>query len=194
MSDKTFSEAKNAIWLTSRSRMNSEKRFRRYEVTSHLLLSWLSLSVIAWAVVRGSVPSTAALDIYTAILSVVVFAFSVIIFGFKFGEIAGQHRECYLRLQKLHDGQVKDEEELFRQYHEVLGAYGNHSEWDFEALVLSRTLYSNREVWGRDGKKITWSWSMLAKHALVTTVFWLGAAAAFMLGLGTYYLIYIQVP
>jgi hypothetical protein len=193
MVDEKTEETRNAIWLTSRSRMNAEKRFRKYDRVSHLLLSWLSLSVIAWAVVRGSITSTAHLDIYTAILSVFVFAFSVVIFGFRFGETAAQHRECYLRLQKLHDGEFNDDE-LTRQYHEILGGYGNHSDWDYESLILDRTLYSSRKVWGRDGQKISWTGPMLVKHLLLSCMFWLCTIAVFVLGLGTYYLIATQLP
>lgn len=173
--------------------MNAEKRFRKYDIVSHLLLSWLSLSVITWSVVRSTITSTAHLDIYTAILSVFVFAFSVVIFGFRFGETAAQHRECYLRLQRLHDGSFTDEE-LTRQYHESLASYGNHSDWDYESLILDRTLFSSRKIWARDGQDITWTTYMLAKHVLLSGMFWFFTIATFVLGLGTYYLIAAQLP
>lgn len=193
MTTNSDESLKTAIWLTSRSRMNAERRYRRYNQVSHLLLSWLSLSVIAWAVVRGSITQATGLDIYTAILSVFVFAFSVIIFGFHFGETAAQHRECYLRLQKLHDGE-QDERELNRLYHEILGGYSNHNSWDFESLILNRTLYSKRKLWDKDGNEIAWTWPMLAKHIALWLSFWSTVLAMFLLGLGTYYLIATRLP
>ncbi|MEO0666714.1 MAG: SLATT domain-containing protein [Pseudomonadota bacterium] len=193
MVDEKIDEIRNAIWLTSRGRMHAEKRFRKYDRVAHLMLSWLSLSVIAWAVVRGSITSTAHLDIYTAILSVFVFAFSVGIFGFRFGETAALHRECYLRLQKLYDSEFEGNE-LKRQYYEILGGYGNHSDWDYESLILDRTLIGGRKVWGRDGEEITWTGSILVKHFLLSCAFWLCTIAIFSLGLGTYYLIATQLP
>lgn len=180
---------KAAIWLTSRCRMVAEKRYRTYENVSHLLLSWLSLSVIAWAVIRGSQSSSVILDTYTAVLSVFVFAFSIITFGFRFGETATLHRECYLRLQKLHDSEV-DAEKLTSLYHEILSAYSNHADSDFESLVLEKTLLNHRRVWGKDGREINWTTSMLIKSILRATIFWLTTAAFFLLGLVPYLLIF----
>lgn len=193
MNTELTNETKTAIWLTAKSRMHAEQRLRRYDRVSHILLSWLSLCVIASAVVRGSIPSTATLDIFTAVVSVFVFAFSVVVFGFRFGETAVLHRECYLRLQKLHDGDCTDQTELNRQYHEVLGGYENHSDWDYESLVLARTCFGDRKIWGRNGEEISWTMWMLIKHSLLTLAFWIFAAMIFGLGLGTFILIAIQL-
>lgn len=119
---------KAAIWLTCHSRMFAEKRYRSYTYISHLLLSWLALGVIAWAVVHTLQTSDALLDTYSAILSVLVFALSIIVFGFRFGETATLHRECYLRLQKLHDSE-SDTARLIHEYHEILGAYPSPVRW-----------------------------------------------------------------
>lgn len=165
-----------AAWITSKSRMYAEKRLRLYDWAAHLLLSWLSLSVIAWSVVRSSIASGALIDLYAAILSVFVFAFSVIVFGFKFGETAAQHRECYLRLQKLLDAETSSEK-FTQQYHEILAGYGNHGSWDYESVVLSLTLFNKREgqekaMQGKDGSSIVWSWAMLLKHFTFGLIFW----------------------
>jgi len=186
-----------AAWITSKSRMYAEKRLRLYDWMAHLLLSWLSLSVIAWSVARSSVENGALIDVYAAILSVFVFAFSVIVFGFKFGEGAAQHRECYLRFQKLLDAEVP-EEDFIQQYHEILAGYGNHSSWDFESLVLSSTLFNKRKgqenaIQGKDGSGIVWSWTMLLKHFFFGFLFWCACAFVFMLGLSTFILIYCRV-
>ena len=183
---------KAAIWLTSHSRMIAEKRYRTYDTVSHLLLSWLSLSVIAWAVVRSSQASSVVLDTYTAVLSVFVFAFSIITFGFRFGETATLHRECYLRLQKLHDRAV-DAETLTSQYHEILGAYSNHNDCDFESLVLEKTLLNRRKMWGKDGQEINWTFSMLGTFVLRKIAFWLIAVAFFLLGSVPYFLIFKKI-
>lgn len=186
-----------AAWITSKSRMYAEKRLRLYDWVAHLLLSWLSLSVIAWSVVRSSVENGVLIDLYTAILSVFVFAFSVIVFGFKFGENAAQHRECYLRLQKLLDSGTSPDE-FTQQYHEILAGYGNHGSWDYESVVLSLTLLNKREgqehaMQGKDGSSIVWSWPMLLKHLVFGLIFWVACAAIFALGLYTFILIFLQV-
>jgi hypothetical protein len=178
-----------AIWVTCHSRMIAEKRYRLYDNISHLLLSWLSLSVIAWVVIRGSQSPSAALDTYTAVLSVFVFAISIIVFGFRFGETATLHRECYLRLQKLYDSEP-DAELLTGKYHEILGAYSNHADKDFEALVIEKTLLHHRKMWGKDGEQINWTSSMLVKFVLRATTFWLLTIILFLLGLMPYLLVF----
>jgi len=129
------------------------------------------------------------LDTYTAVLSVFVFAFSIITFGFRFGETATLHRECYLRLQKLHDEKI-DAEKLTSQYHEILSAYSNHNDRDYESLVIERTLLNGRKVWGKDGREINWTGSMLVKLVLRTTAFWLITVAFLLLGSVPYLLIF----
>jgi hypothetical protein len=179
---------KAVIWTTAHSRMIAEKRFRTYDIVSSLSLSWLALSVIVWATVRSSQHNTVLLDTYTAIISAFVFAFSIIIFGFKFGERAALHRECYLRLQKLLDSEM-DAEKLTNQYHEILGAYQNHNNCDYDALIIERTLYNNKWVRDRNGKDVKWTRWMITRHLFRTIIFWLGATAIFLLGIMPYILI-----
>lgn len=192
MSEETLDETKTAIWITSKCRMHSERRYRRYNVTSHLILSWLSLSVISWAVARGSMTQSTYLDIYTAIMSTFIFAVSIIVFGFRFGETSAQHRECYLKLKKLYDENLALDD-LKRQYQEVLGAHENHSAWDYETLILDRTLLKKDKIWAPNGSEITWTGLMLVKHAVLASLFWLFSIAAFCFGLGTYYLIFVHL-
>jgi hypothetical protein len=172
--------------------MVGETRYRTYDTVSSFLLSWLSLSVLAWAVVHSPQPPSPFLDTYTALLSTFVFAFSIITFGFRFGETAVLHRECYLRLERLIACE-KDEEILVCQYHEILAAYGNHSNKDFEALVLQRTLFTGREVRGGDNKTIEWTTAMLVKYALRNGSFWLGVLVVFAMGVVPYYFILKRV-
>jgi len=120
MTTDLFERTKNSIWITSHCRMIAEKRYRTYDTVSSFLLSWLSLSVLAWAVVHTTTTADPFLDTYTALISVFVFAFSIITFGFRFGETSVLYRECYLRLQKLLDCE-NDPEKLVCQYHETLG-------------------------------------------------------------------------
>lgn len=184
----SLESTKTVIWTTAHSRMIAEKRHRTYDTVSSLLLSWLSLSVIVWATVRSSQPTTALLDTYTAIISAFVFAFSIITFGFRFGEIAALHRECYLRLQKLHDSEI-DAEKLISGYHEILGAYRNHDDCDYAALVIERTLYNRKEMWDSNDNEVKWTGLMLVKHASRAIAFWSVAMAVFLLGAVPYVLI-----
>lgn len=169
--------------------MNSESRYRRYERVFHLLLSWLSLSIIAWAVVRGSVSQNAILDTYTAILSVFVFAFSIIIFGFRFGETAAQHRECYLRLQKLYaDGQV--DTNWREEYYKILDAFPNQSTADYERVIIEKTVFDGQQLYRGPNDTIKSNKLMLLRYIWRGTIFWFFAITVFAFGAGIYYLIY----
>lgn len=192
MTADNFERIKNSIWITSHSRMVAEKRFRTYDNVSSFLLSWLSLSVLAWAVVHANTTPNVFLDTYTALVSVFVFAFSIITFGFRFGETAVLYRECYLRLQKLHDC-GDGEAEVISQYHEILGGYANHSDADFETLVIQRTCLTKREIRGGDGKLIVWTRSMLVSFIVRNAAFWLSALAIFALGAVPYYVIFLHL-
>jgi len=192
MTTTEIERIKNSIWITSHCRMVAEKRYRNYDNVSSFLLSWLSLSVLAWGVVHTTKGANAFLDTYTALISVFVFAFSIITFGFRFGEISVLFRECYLKLQKLQDCE-NDAERLKCQYHEILGGYANHHDRDFDALVIQRTLLTKREIRGGDGKNVVWTGWMLAKYLTRFVVFWLATIVVFALGLVPYYEILMHV-
>lgn len=165
-------EITNKIWLTSKARIYSEKRYRSYDHLSHLLLCLLSIIVIAITIVRSRLDLHNWIDEYTLIFAVTILAFSLVVYGFRFGEKATLHRECYLRLQRLHDCK-HDIEDVARQYHEIIAAYPNHQPIDYEHLVLDRTLFNRRSLVGPDNKEIVWTFSMLAKWLVHLLIFWL---------------------
>ncbi|MGA7673961.1 MAG: SLATT domain-containing protein [Rhizomicrobium sp.] len=180
---------KTTIWFTSHCRIFAEKRYRKYNNISHLSLSWLSLAAITCAVTRCQLQTSTFVDTYTAVLSTFVFAFSIIVFGFRFGETAVLFRECYLRLQKLHDSNL-DPEAMTSAYHEILGAYGNHDDWDYESLVIRKTYLEKEELHHKDGSKVIWTRPMLAKHFLLSGAFWAVVVVLFLLGSVPYVLLF----
>ncbi|WP_083464290.1 SLATT domain-containing protein [Phaeobacter sp. 11ANDIMAR09] len=158
-------EVKDRIWITCKSRIYAERRFRRYDVISHLALSMLSIIVIAITLLRDLLPAEVPLDAYTVVYSVFILAASIIVFGFKFGEIATLHRECYLRLQRLHDSN-ENASELLQQYHDILSSYPNHSDTDYESLVIGRTFPNKKNMHSPTGTPISWSFWMLVRWAI----------------------------
>jgi len=187
--DAIQDSVKDGIWLTAHIRMVAEKRYRKYDYVFNLLLCWRSLTVATWATIRSSQPPSPMLDTYAAVISGLVFAFSIITFGFRFGETAASYRDCYLRLQKLHDSE-NDPAILNREYHEILAGCNNQGEQDFDDLVLSRTLFVKRHLRGKDGREITWTGWMLARSALRFIIFWGAACALFALGLYPYLIVF----
>ena len=166
-----ISKIKNRIWITAKSRIYSEKRFRRYDVASHLLLVLLSLTVITITLLDASHSSQEQIDTYTIIFSVFILVASIVVFGFRFGETAALHRECYLRLQQLYDSREKADE-VERCYHEILAAYPNHTDFDYDCLVLGRTFGQDGGMSKPDGSSVSWTWGMLFRWAIHHLVFW----------------------
>ena len=126
------------IWFTSKARMEAEKRFKMYDVVSHLILVWYSILLLFLTTFSTSFePNVLAIDIgdLTTFLSACVLVFSVIIWGFKFGEKAALHRDCYLELEALlsrnHPNQQK-------KYAEIMKRFPNHSPFDFNSVLFNR--------------------------------------------------------
>ncbi|PCJ91180.1 MAG: hypothetical protein COA50_16765 [Flavobacteriaceae bacterium] len=166
------SKIKGRTWITAKSRIYAENRFRRYELMSHLLLSIYSIAIIALTIFKEFLPEGAPVDAYTIVYSVLALSASIIVFGFRFGETAALHRECYLRLQELHDSH-DDAAEIERNYHSILSSYPNHSDLDYARLVLSRTFPNNRNGLKRnDGTPIMWNFGMLMRWCIHQLFFW----------------------
>ena len=160
-----MSNLKDKMWLTCKARMISEKRYRLYDVTSHLFLTYISLLMIVASVffdeLALEVPN---FRIITIILALFLFATSLIIYGFKFSEMANKHRDCYLKLQGL-EQDFDHQSDPGSAYQEILSCYPNHAQRDFEDLVLARTCFGKSNLQSGE-KEITWTISMLLKKII----------------------------
>ncbi len=152
--------------------MNSERRYRLYDITSHLFLTYMSFLLIISSVFSDELRLTIEyLDKITATLALFIFTTSLIIYAFKFSERADKYRECYLRLQGLEQS-FDNEKDAVGAYQEILSGYPNHSPTDYEDLVLDRTFFGNRTL-QTDGEPIKWTSWMLLKKVLRFITFWL---------------------
>lgn len=143
--DKKQFTAVDNIWLTSKTRMQAEKRYKKYSLISHLFLSYYALLLIFLSIFSKSITTPLPLSQINIALATAIFGASLIVYGFKFGETAQSHRECYLRLQRL-IALENDEHELTAQYHEIIAGYPNHSASDYEDLIIDRTLIKNEPL------------------------------------------------
>ncbi|MEG3146447.1 SLATT domain-containing protein [Sphingomonas sp. RT2P30] len=126
------------IWLTYKARINSERRFRRYALLSHLGLSWYAFLSIVFSIYQGSVATKigeSSASQTSLIISVLTFGLSLVIYGFKFDDVANQHRDCYLRMQAIYKSQC-DAQTKLNQYHDLLIHYPNHSTSDYDNLLF----------------------------------------------------------
>lgn len=124
------------IWLTAKTRMVAEKRLRLWAVVAHLALSWFSFCLIAASVWAAFNDVDWRYNAANILLSVFVFGLTLILYGFRFEERAGQFRECYLKLQAIDRGSLADQQKLDK-YHELLANYPNHSESDWDTVLFN---------------------------------------------------------
>ena len=96
------------------------------------------------------------------------------------------HRECYIRLQKLHDSR-SDVEVIEDTYHDIVSSYPNHSDADFDRLILSRTLFHSAGIVDPNGKPLTWNWAMLGKFLASQILFWLSPILILVVSVGSIY-------
>lgn len=167
--DKEYTEANN-VWLTLKSRMHAENRYKSYSLVSHLLLSYYALIMIFISIFSNNLPPYLPLTQINIALSTAILSASLIIYGFKFGETAQLHRECYLRLQRLL-ALVDDEKILVEKYHEIISGYPNHSTNDYDDLVIDRTL-TKKGTLGNSKGPVRWTGWMLFKKIVRWVTFW----------------------
>ncbi|RJF79327.1 SLATT domain-containing protein [Azospirillum cavernae] len=131
-------DVRDRIWITSKVRMISERRYLSYESTAHLLMNTFSGILLLTSIypdeIGRSVPGLSKINVAFSLL---IFGSSLLVYGFKFGETAAKHRECYLKLQRLLDSN-KDDEDNFEKYHDILENYPNQSDRDYYDFVFER--------------------------------------------------------
>lgn len=164
MSNKKYSKIDN-IWITSKTRINAESRYRSYSLWSHLLFSYYAFLLIVTSVFSASLSSKlfyfSELNIC---ISVALFASSLIIYGFRFEELAGKHRDCYLRLDSLLS-EVIDNDKKLEKYSEILAGYPNHTSHDYDSILMDQIFWKKRELWNSQGK-ISLNWKVIIKYYL----------------------------
>jgi hypothetical protein len=159
------------IWITARVRIYSEKRYKKYDISFHIFLSFLSLLLIIGSVFFQE------LSVYLShfgklmiTLSLLVFATSLIIYGFKFGEKSNLYRDCYLKLNALEQN-LENVNSPNNAYESILECYPNHSDWDYHDFIISKTLFSGETITS-NGHPIKLTWWMLAGKIIRFVAYW----------------------
>jgi len=151
MQPSEIQKLKNNIWITERCHMRAEKRKRFLEHYFHVTLALYALASIAISVFQSS-PTTANLPSIMTFTAICTLSISLLIFGFKFGEAAAQHRTCYLELQKLRLEQGDDPQET--TYINILGHHPNHSSADYMAVAVSNIFSPQQRLTDSNGNHI----------------------------------------
>ena len=124
-----------SIYLTYKTRMVAEARCRFRARFSDILVAWYSLWLIALSIIDLKASDGSSHAVLLVIVSIFVFALSLIVPALGFGEAAVKHRECYLRLQRLNLETLADEVRDQR-YFDVLEGYPNHSDADWDTMLV----------------------------------------------------------
>lgn len=162
------------IWITSKSRMNSEKRNRLYGTAAHVLLHYFATLLVVHSIIHPQADSLEQYEQANTILSIAVLVASLVVHGFKFGEKAQLHRDCYLRLQKLTSEESR-KKQLVVGYNEILAGYPNHHDRDYEDLIISRHR-EGRPIYDSTGK-VTPSTRMMRWRLAQKIFFWVSMFA-----------------
>ena len=168
------------IWITSRTRMQSHTRFKSYDLISHLVLTFYSVTLLAFSVFTEHLTET-KIGPYTSevsiVLSLAVLCASLVIWGLKFSKTADEHRECYLALQRLYEDKEARVENS--NYLQILDRFPNHSDFDFEAMLYRNIWCQSKAMEDRKGP-IKYSLGRAARY-WVASVIRKAAGAALLL-------------
>ncbi len=160
------------IWITYKCRMLAEQRYRHYNPLSHLLTCYYSLLLIILSIFSGQIVSNPQIVQGVGItFSVVVFALSLVLYGFHFGETADKHRECYLRLQSLYNSNP-DAVNLAVKYDEIISVYPNHSPRDYRDLIVETVLNGHNPITSPGkGPSLSPNWLQYLEYVLRKAMF-----------------------
>lgn len=145
---------RNRIWITERCHMKAEKRSRFLDLYFHIVLASFALASIGISVLSRTSIDPLKEDMLT-FTSITTLCLSLLIFGFKFGETAANHRSCYLALQKLRATEHSDHLALEREYIKILGHYPNHTYGDYMRLAVSNIWGPTQNLESPPGRKVT---------------------------------------
>lgn len=147
------------IWVTKKSRMEAESRFKLNNILADILIIYYTFSLIAlsiWALVLGSKSEIAEdITVVTLILSVGLFGITLFLSSVGFKQKANKFKESYHRLDSLETdvkklirlAKFKTEQEIIEEFHALEGQYidilrdsDNHAGIDFERLVIIKKM------------------------------------------------------
>lgn len=140
-SNTTF---RDNVWITSKSRMQSEKRCNTYFHAGQLLLPYYAFWMIVTSQFADKLSERVnAFDEITLSISIFLFAMTLIVAVFRFDEKGRVHRSCYLELQRIL-AEIDDDTALRKEYNKIMERHPNHSTTDYEDLLIDRFLKGDK--------------------------------------------------
>ena len=134
------------IWLTCKTRMHAEKRYKKYSFFAHLIFSYYALSLIVTSLFSKHLSEN--IEYFYEIniaLSISLFAASLVIYGFGYEQLSSKHRECYLLLHTLLNDDQSNKSKK-DEYHKILNGFPNQETKDYEDLIVERVWLRGEEL------------------------------------------------
>lgn len=149
----------NRIWVTKKTRMESETRLKRNQIVSNIIINYYTFAVLAfsiWSLVLDPKSDIAKyVTLMTVISSVGLFGVTLLISSLGYRERALQFKESYLKLDSLESEfkhlsrsayQLNKEEVIERfhilekKYFDILSLSDNHDPIDTKKLLINRKM------------------------------------------------------
>jgi hypothetical protein len=128
-----------SIYLTYKTRMLSEAKCKFRSRFANILVAWYSLWLIALSIIDLKSAEGQGHALFLVIISVFVFALSLIVPALGLDEKAVRHRECYLRLQRLKAEDI-DNQTKVQKYYDILEGYPNHPDADWDEMLVKSAM------------------------------------------------------
>jgi hypothetical protein len=159
--------------------MIAERKALRNQNISYLAITYYSVFSVILSIFGSfySVPYP-ELDKLNLASSVVVLVASLVAAGFRMEARAASYRECYLKLQKLHDEDLQDQDKKLR-YRDILVDFPNHSNHDYTDLLVNHIVLEGKELTNR-GEPLNWTWFQFFSFFGRRILYWSVISALFL--------------
>ncbi|MGG1940880.1 SLATT domain-containing protein [Paenibacillus polymyxa] len=176
----------NRIWITKKSRMESETRLKRNNTLANILVAYYTFFVLGfsiWALILdASKKSTIIVNVAAVIASVGLFGLSLLIANFNFSDRANQFKQSYLSLDELehrvthflrslptNQTQITQSHydelyEMEKSYNNILSKTDNHATIDFLKIKMDKQELST-------GKKIKYYWYKVSINVFISALY-----------------------
>ncbi|OOG73892.1 hypothetical protein B0E45_06275 [Sinorhizobium sp. A49] len=144
---------KDTIWINSRVRMIAERKYRRNQNVSFLAVTYYSLFTIILSIFSSFyITPYPFLEQINLSASVVVLVASLVAGGFRFETSATIFRECYLKLQTLHDQDELSAAEKTTLFRQMMMDFPNHKREDYYDFIVNHTILEWKDLKNGDQK------------------------------------------
>lgn len=151
------------VWMTKKTRIEAEARLKLNNIISDILINYYTFFILAVSILSLVFDTDKAdeLTIMTIILSIGLFGLTLFLSSIGFKQKALQFKESYLKLDDLEidiknllrqiyfkeETQIIDEfHKLEKKYLNILSLTDNHSNIDYQKVIISRELHGLNEL------------------------------------------------